>query len=199
MSTIEGTDSRTELLSIATNVRTTVVPAMIARGSAQRTDSLIVPTSRVTRVTRSPELAVSTRDSGSRRMARTTYSRADARTSWPRNAELTWAAKVISPWTTTMPPTSSAMELAAAIAASWRPACTSATVLSTRPPRRRGMSRPAPAARALPSTTATTMSLRSVSRPPMKRTTLLVSAMGRPLRELSVSATNSCALRSRSR
>ncbi len=64
---------------MATSVSTTVVPATTVWGRAQRTLSLIVPTSRVTRVTRSPDDAASTRDSGSRRIARTTCSRAAAR------------------------------------------------------------------------------------------------------------------------
>src|SRR6478752_10680553 len=94
MSTIDGSESIGELLTIATSVRTTVMLATIASGRAQRTLSLIVPTSRVTRVTRSPELALSTRDSGSRRIARTMYSRAVARTLWPSTVEEILAAKV---------------------------------------------------------------------------------------------------------
>ena len=188
-----------ELLSMATSVRTTVVPAVIDWGSAQRTDSLIVPTSRVTRVTRSPEPADSTRESGSRRIARTISSRAAASRPCPSSVEVTWAANVISPCRTTIPATTSAMEFAAASAASCRPAATSATVESTRAPSRRGMSRPAPAARTLPRMTAMVRRRRAARRDPTNRKTLRRSAMGSPVVELIVSATNSRARRSRSR
>ena len=80
ISTIDGAESSSELVIMATSVSTTVMLATIDSGRAQRTLSLIVPTSRVTRVTRSPELALSTRESGNRRIARTTYSRAEAST-----------------------------------------------------------------------------------------------------------------------
>ena len=56
---------------------TTVSPEMIAIGTPYCTERLIVPTSRVTRVTRSPLLALSTRPSGRARIVRTMYSRAD--------------------------------------------------------------------------------------------------------------------------
>ena len=49
---------------------------MIAIGTPYCTERLMVPTSRVTRVTRSPVLALSTAPSGSRRIVRTMNSRA---------------------------------------------------------------------------------------------------------------------------
>src|SRR6476660_9287517 len=107
MSTIDGRESTDELLTMATRVSRTVMLATIDSGSAQRTLSLIVPTSRVTRVTRSPELALSTRESGRRRMARTTYSLAVARTLWPSTVEENLAARVNALCTTTSPATTS--------------------------------------------------------------------------------------------
>ena len=71
-----GTASTTELSSIATIDSTTVSSEMIAIGTPNCTERLIVPTSRVTRVTRSPVLALSTLPSGSRRIVRTMNSRA---------------------------------------------------------------------------------------------------------------------------
>ena len=73
---------------------TTVRPEMIAIGTPYCTDRLIVPTSRVTRVTRSPLLALSTRPSGSGRIVRTMYSRADDNRSWPKIVEVRWARNV---------------------------------------------------------------------------------------------------------
>ena len=61
---------------------------MIAIGTPYCTARLIVPTSRVTRVTRSPVLAPSTRPSGSRRITSTMYSRADDSRSWPKIVEV---------------------------------------------------------------------------------------------------------------
>ena len=74
---------------------------MIAIGTPYWTERLIVPTSRVTRVTRSPVLALSTRPSGSARIVRTTYSRADDSRSWPKIVEVRWARKVSRAWVQT--------------------------------------------------------------------------------------------------
>ena len=103
MSSSDGTASSTELSSIATTESTTVSPEMIAIGTPYCTERLIVPTSRVTRVTRSPVLALSTRPSGSRRIVRTMYSRADDSRSWPKIVEVRWARKVSSAWAHTTP------------------------------------------------------------------------------------------------
>ncbi len=62
---------------MATTDSATVSPEMIACGTPNCTERLIVPTSRVTRVTRSPVLAPSTRPSGSRSTVVTMNSRAD--------------------------------------------------------------------------------------------------------------------------
>ena len=104
----DGTASSTELSSIAITDSPTVSSEMIAIGRPYWTDRLIVPTSRVTRVTRSPVLALSTWPSGSRRMVRTMYSRADASRSWPNRVEVRWARNVRNAWATTTTTTSSA-------------------------------------------------------------------------------------------
>ena len=80
--------------SIAPIESTTVSSEMIAIGTPYCTERLIVPTSRVTRVTRSPVLALSTAPSGSRRIVRTMYSRAMDRRSWPNSVEVRWATNV---------------------------------------------------------------------------------------------------------
>ena len=104
----DGTASSTELSSIATTDSATVSSEMIAIGRPYCTARLMVPTSRVTRVTRSPVLALSTWPSGSRRMVRTMYSRADASRSCPKSVEVRWAKKVKSACMITTPTTSSA-------------------------------------------------------------------------------------------
>ena len=108
MTRSEGTASTTELSSMATIESTTVRPEMIAIGTPYWTDRLIVPTSRVTRVTRSPLLALSTRPRGSARIVRTMYSRADDSSSWPKTVEVRWARNVSSAWAQTTPTTSTA-------------------------------------------------------------------------------------------
>ena len=64
--------------NIATTVSSVVIPAITDSGRPKRTLMLIVLTSRVTRVTRSPVLALSTFPKGSPSTVRTTYSRASA-------------------------------------------------------------------------------------------------------------------------
>ena len=59
------------------------------------TARLMEPTSRVTRVTRSPVLAPSTRLRGSRRIVSTTYSRIEARRFWPNRVVSSASACVI--------------------------------------------------------------------------------------------------------
>ncbi len=63
-------------------------------GSASRAAPLIVWTSRVTRVTRSPELELSMRDNGSASTNRTIRSRALASTPWPNTTETRRATNV---------------------------------------------------------------------------------------------------------
>src|SRR6476620_796680 len=89
-----GTARTTELSSIAPIDITTVSSEMIAIGTPYCTERLIVPTSRVTRVTRSPVLAPSTAPSGSRRIVRTMNSRAVESRSWPKSVEVRWATQV---------------------------------------------------------------------------------------------------------
>ena len=84
---------------------------MIAIGTPYCTERLMVPTSRVTRVTRSPLLALSTRPSGRARIVRTMYSRADDSRSWPKTVEVRWARNVSSAWAQTTPTISRASEL----------------------------------------------------------------------------------------
>ena len=71
---------------------------MIAIGRPYCTDRLMVPTSRVTRVTRSPVLALSTWPSGSRRIVPTMNSRAEASRSCPKRVETHWPRNVNSAW-----------------------------------------------------------------------------------------------------
>ncbi len=89
---------------------TTVSKAMTAMGRPVWTARLIVPTSRVTRVTRSPVLAPSTRLSGSRKIVSTTYSRIEANRFWPNSVEVSWPAKVNAAWATTTATITSASE-----------------------------------------------------------------------------------------
>ena len=96
-----GAASSTEFSSIATTDSTTVSSVITAIGTPYCTARLIVPTSRVTRVTRSPVLAPSTRLSGSRRIVPTTYSRADASRSCPKSVEVICPANVNSVWAST--------------------------------------------------------------------------------------------------
>ena len=70
---------------MATTVSTVVIAAITVSGRPKRMVWLIVLTSRVTRVTRSPELALSTRPSGRPSTVRTMCSRASASTSWPKH------------------------------------------------------------------------------------------------------------------
>ena len=131
MTSSDGTASTTELSSIATIESTTVRPEMIAIGTPYCTERLMVPTSRVTRVTRSPLLALSTRPSGRARIVRTMYSRADDSRSWPKTVEVRWARNVSSAWAQTTPTTSRARVLR-------DDAASPATVRLIRSPSRRG-------------------------------------------------------------
>ena len=79
--TSSGRVSSTELSSMATTVSAVVIMAITVSGRPKRMVWLIVLTSRVTRVTRSPELALSTRPSGRPSTVRTMCSRASASTS----------------------------------------------------------------------------------------------------------------------
>ncbi len=161
-----------ELSSIAATVSAVVMMAITVSGRPKRMVWAIVPTSRVTRVTRSPELALSTRPSGSASTVRTTYSRAAASTSWPKTAEVRRARKIITAWTTTTPATASASPFRVAAnvpgAAAW----------STRPPRIRGTISPAIAARACSTSSTVTATLRRRTRSAKKRPTSLRSATG---------------------
>ena len=76
------------MTTIATTDSDTVSSEMIAIGTPYCTERLIVPTSRVTRVTRSPVLAPSTRPSGRARIVSTMNSRADDSRSCPKTAEV---------------------------------------------------------------------------------------------------------------
>ncbi len=108
---------------------------MIDIGTPYCTDRLMVPTSRVTRVTRSPLLALSTRPSGRERIVRTMYSRADDNRSWPNTVDVRWARNVSSAWVQTTATISTARAL------SDEPA-SPATVRLIREPSRRGTTSP---------------------------------------------------------
>ena len=84
---------------------------MIDIGTPYCTDRLIVPTSRVTRVTRSPLLALSTLPSGRERIVRTMYSRADDNRSWPNTVDVRWARNVSRAWVQTTATISTARAL----------------------------------------------------------------------------------------
>ena len=152
---------------------TTVSREMIDIGTPYCTDRLIVPTSRVTRVTRSPLLALSTRPSGSLRMVRTMYSRADDSRSCPKIVEVRCARNVSSAWVQTTPTTSRARVFS-------DDAASPATVRSIRAPSRRGTTRPAAAARPLRATSSTKTRLRSRSSARRKCNTAWLSATGQP-------------------
>ena len=126
---------------------TTVRLEMIAIGTPYCTDRLIVPTSRVTRVTRSPLLALSTRPSGRARIVRTMYSRADDSRSWPNTVDVRWATNVSRAWAQTTPTISRASELS-------DDAASPATVSLISEPSRRGTTRPVAAARPLSTTSS---------------------------------------------
>ena len=73
--------------------------------------------SRVTRVTRSPVLAPSTRPSGRASTVRTMYSRASASRSWPKSTDIRSARKVSRACITTTAATASASPFTVAVAA----------------------------------------------------------------------------------
>ena len=98
---------------------------------------LIVLTSRVTRVTRSPVLALSTLPSGSPRTVRTTYSRASDNKSWPKITDIHSAKKIKKACITTTPATASASPLRVAVEVP------PAETVSTNEPRMSGTTRPA--------------------------------------------------------
>jgi hypothetical protein len=75
---MSGSVSSGEFSSSATTVSATMDTDVTRVGNDQRTAVLILETSEVMRVTRSPLDAASTWPSGSRSTARTTYSRAEA-------------------------------------------------------------------------------------------------------------------------
>jgi hypothetical protein len=167
-----GTARTTELSSMAPIERTTVSSEMIAMGTPYCTERLMVPTSRVTRVTRSPVLALSTAPSGSRRIVRTMNSRAVDSRSWPNSVEVRCATKVNAACaiTTTM-----------MTSASWpsgRPV--PSTVVLTSSPSRRGTMSPATAARPLSTTSAANALRRLDSRSRKKASTSRLPATGHP-------------------
>ena len=173
MTSSDGTASTTELSSIATIESSTVRPEMIAIGTPYCTERLMVPTSRVTRVTRSPLLALSTRPSGRARIVRTMYSRAEETRSWPKTVEVRWATNVSDAWAQTTQTTSTARVLR-------DDAALPATVLLISSPSSRGTTRPVAAARPLSTTRAANILRRSRSRLPAKASTALLSATGQP-------------------
>ena len=148
--------------------------ATTASGRPNRTLSLIVATSRVTRVTRSPELALSTLPSGSRSTVATTYSRAAASRSCPKITDISRAKNVRAAWTTTTPATATAKLVSTAAAvpgsAAW----------STMAPRIRGTTSPATAASACKINRAMTRSRRVRSMWTANATTAGRSATGSP-------------------
>ena len=152
---------------------TTVRLEMIAMGTPYCTERLIVPTSRVTRVTRSPLLALSTRPSGRARMVRTMYSRADDSRSWPKIVEVRWATNVSRAWAQTTPTISNASELSDVSASP-------ATVSLINEPSRRGTTRPVAAARPLRTTSTTKTRRRSRRRVRKNASTARLSATGQP-------------------
>ena len=172
MTSRDGTASSTEFSSIAITDSATVSSEMIAIGRPNWTARLMVPTSRVTRVTRSPVLALSTWPSGRRRIVCTTYSRADASRSCPKSVEVRWAKKVKSACVTTTPTTSSA---------TWsRPAPSAFTVRSTRLPSSRGTTSAVAAVSPLSTTRVTKARRRSAMRLLAKRRTARSPATGQP-------------------
>ena len=175
-----GTARTTELSSIAPIESTTVSSEMMAIGRPYWTERLIVPTSRVTRVTRSPVLALSTAPSGSRRIVRTMYSRAVESRSWPKIVEVRCAMNVSAAWSSTTP------TMARASVSSGRPP--PSTVVLTSSPSRRGTTSPVAAASALKATSAANMPLRLVSRSRKNASTARLPDTGHPrtgLREAS--------------
>ncbi len=167
-----GTARTTELSSIAPIDITTVSSEMIAIGTPYCTERLMVPTSRVTRVTRSPVLALSTAPSGSRRIVRTMNSRAVESRSWPKSVDVRCATKVKPACASTTPTITSA---------SWpsgRPV--PSTVVLTSSPSSRGTTRPAPAASALSTTSAAKARRRVRNRSLKKAKTSLLPATGQP-------------------
>ena len=79
---------------IATTVSKVVTLAITDSGRPKRTLWLIVLTSRVTRVTKSPVLALSTFPRGRPSTVRTTYSRASESRSWRNSVDIHSAKKV---------------------------------------------------------------------------------------------------------
>ena len=151
---------------------TTVSSEMIAIGTPYCTERLIVPTSRVTRVTRSPVLALSTAPSGSLRIVRTMNSRALDRRSCPNSVDVRWARNVKPAWASTTP---------MMMRASWlseRPP--PSTVVLTSSPSRRGTTSPAPAASALSTTSVANARLRLRTRSRKKASTSWLPATGQP-------------------
>src|SRR4051794_40085206 len=168
-----GSASSTEFSTIAPTESTTVSRVMTAMGTPYCTARLIVPTSRVTRVTRSPVLAPSTRLSGSRRIVSTTYSRMDASRFWPNSVEVTWPANVKTACATTTATISNASE----------PMPTAGPGALTRSiswPRRRGTVSAATAAMALSTIRATNDPRLVRTSAVTKRTTARSSATGQP-------------------
>ena len=167
-----GTARTTELSSIAPIESTTVSSEMIAIGTPYCTERLMVPTSRVTRVTRSPVLAPSTAPSGRRRIVRTMNSRAVESRSWPKSVEVRWARNVNAACASTTPTITRA---------SWsRERPTPSTVVLTSSPSSRGTTSPAPAARALSTTRAANAPRRRDSRSRKKASTSRLPATGQP-------------------
>ncbi len=169
------------------------MPAITDSGRPNRRLWLIVETSRVTRVTRSPELAASTRPNGRPSTVRTTYSRASASTSWPNSTDIRSARKVISAWTTITPATARASPfmVAASVAG--------AAARSTSSPSSRGTTRPDSAARACRISRATTANrrVRTIRRKNVQTAWRL--ATGNPRSGRRDDAKYSTARRSRSR
>src|SRR4029453_13991454 len=188
-----GRVSSGEFNSMATTVSSVVIPAITDSGRPKRTLMLIVDTSRVTRVTRSPVLALSTLPNGSPRTVCTTYSRASDSKSWPKITDTHSAKKVKIACIATTPVTASA-----------RPSSVDAKVppadaASTSEPRMRGTIRPATPASACSSSSAVIIKRRLLSKRAVKALTSRRSATGSPRSGLRESAKNSSARRSRSR
>ena len=168
-----GSASSGEFTAIAPNDRTMRTPSRMNDGRASRAAPLIVCTSRVTRVTRSPELAASMRDSGSASTNRTTFSRAVASTLCPNTTDSRFAANVVKAWTTTMPATTAAS----------LSSCTSSPPMvawSTRSPSSFGTARPATAASTLPTTSPMNSPRRDATSSFTNRTAADDGATGRP-------------------
>ena len=181
MTTSAGSASRTEFSSIAPTESTTVSRVMTAIGRPYCTARLIVPTSRVTRVTRSPVLAPSTRLNGNRRIVSTTYSRIEASRLWPNNVDVICPTKVNMACATTTATMTSAREPTPE-------AMPAAATRSMSCPRSRGTASAATAASALSTTSAVNDHRLSRISSAVKRTTARSSATGQPRLGLRESA-----------